>query len=134
MLSPELKIKLTILKEFLSGNEFLALLQYEGSPDFSDKIDEWIESDIENDYIDLKNYDFREGEVETNIQPSSSIHYESKSVAARMYDGSWVGWTYWYGGGKYGEPESVRWMNYAYHLECTEEEKLVIVRTFKVKE
>ena len=47
-----------------------------------------------------------------------------------MPDGSWVGWTYWYGGGKYGEPEAIDWMDDAYDLACTEEEKVVTVRTF----
>ena len=48
--------------------------------------------------------EFREGEVETNIACDWSRHYESKSVAASLSDGTWVGWTYWYGGGKHGEP------------------------------
>ena len=72
----------------------------------------------------------REGEVETDIPCEWSRHYESKSVAAKMLDGSWVGWTYWYGGGKHGEPEEIDWIEDAYNLSCTEEEKLVLVRTF----
>lgn len=24
-------------------------------------------------------------------------------------DGTWVGWTYWYGGGKYAEPSAIPW-------------------------
>lgn len=74
--------------------------------------------------------EFREGEVETNVPCPDSRHYESKSVAARMPDGSWVGWTYWYGGGKHGEPEAIDWMDEAYDLDVTEEEKVVTVRTF----
>lgn len=72
----------------------------------------------------------REGQVETELECEWSRHYESKSVAAKMPDGSWVGWTYWYGGGKHGEPESIDWMKDAYSLNVTEEEKLVVVRTF----
>jgi hypothetical protein len=75
-------------------------------------------------------YEFREGEVETKLPCDYSRHYESKSVAAKIPDGSWVGWTYWYGGGKHGEPEAIDWMQDAYDLKVTEEEKLVIVRTF----
>ena len=67
---------------------------------------------------------------ETDIPCQWSRQYESKSVAAKMPDGSWVGWTYWYGGGKHGEPEAIDWMDDAYDLACTEEEKVVIVRTF----
>ena len=78
--------------------------------------------------------DFRQGEVETNIPAPSSRHYESRSVACKCCDGSWVGWTFWYGGGKHGEPRSIPWMEEAYDLRCEEAEKLVVVRTFtKVK-
>ncbi len=72
----------------------------------------------------------REGEVETGIPCDWSRHYESKSVAAKMPDGSWVGWTYWYGGGKHGCPEEVSWIDGAYDLDCKEEEKLVVIQTF----
>ena len=47
--------------------------------------------------------ELRGGEVETNISAPYSRHYEAKSVAAKAPDGSWLGWTYWYGGGKHGE-------------------------------
>lgn len=73
----------------------------------------------------------RSGQVETDIRSESSRHYESKSVASQMLDGSWVGWTYWYGGGKHGEPEAIEWISKAYDLDCVEQERLVIVRTFK---
>lgn len=71
---------------------------------------------------------------ETDIRCESSRNYESKSVAAKMPDGSWVGWTYWYGGGKHGEPESIDWMARAYDIDCVEEEKVVTVRTFTKRE
>jgi hypothetical protein len=77
--------------------------------------------------------ELREGEIETKVPCEDSRHYESKSVAAKTPDGSWVGWTYWYGGGKHGEPEAIPWMEDAYDLDCTEEEKLVTVRTFTKK-
>jgi hypothetical protein len=73
----------------------------------------------------------RGGEVETSLPCDRSRHYESKAVAAKLPDGSWVGWTYWYGGGKHGEPEAIDWMDSAYDLTCTEEEKVVTVRTFE---
>ena len=60
----------------------------------------------------------------------SSRHYECDEVAAQCPDGKWVGWTYWHGGGKHGEPEAIDWMNDAYDVSVTEEEKLVTVRTF----
>jgi len=64
----------------------------------------------------------------------SSRHYESDEVAAQCPDGQWVGWTYWHGGGKHGEPEAIDWIGDAYEVIVTEEEKLVTVRTFAKKE
>lgn len=77
--------------------------------------------------------EFRCGQVETNIPPETSRHYEARSVARKMTDGSWIGWTYWFGGGKHGEPESIPWMENAYELDCTETEQVVTVRDFKKK-
>jgi hypothetical protein len=74
--------------------------------------------------------EFRCSGIETNLQRRDSRYYESESVAAQVLDGSWVGWTYWYGGGKHGEPEAVEWLEDAYNLECQEEEQVVVVRTF----
>lgn len=85
------------------------------------------------DYCDLAN-EFRSGECETRIPCEFSRNYESKSVAAKMCDGSWIGWTYFYGGGKHGEPEAVEWMEYAYELDVVETEKMVVVREFKRRE
>jgi len=76
--------------------------------------------------------DIRSGEVETGLACPWSRHYESKSVGSKMSDGTWVGWTCWYGGGKHGEPESIDWMDKAYLVDCKEEEKLVVVQTFTV--
>ncbi|WP_132646555.1 hypothetical protein, partial [Pseudomonas aeruginosa] len=95
----------------------------------------WDGTDIPSDltaeqdaHWDARN-DVRCGCVETNIEPDYSRHYESKSVAAKI-NGRWVGWTYWYGGGKHGEPEAIDWMDQAYFLDCTEEERVVTIRTF----
>ncbi len=60
----------------------------------------------------------------------SSRHYESDEVAAQCPDGQWVGWTYWHGGGKHGEPEGIDWIGDAYDVDVVEEEKVVTVRTF----
>jgi len=95
----------------------------------AENIDELYEAG-DDDYAQDARYEVREGEVETDIDAPSSRHYESKSVAAKAPDGSWVGWTYWYGGGKHGEPEAIDWMDSAYDLTCVEEEKVVTVRTF----
>lgn len=88
-----------------------------------------VDSDLHWDY---KN-EIRQGQVETDLDCEYSRHYESKAVAMQVEDGSWVGWTYWYGGGKFGEPESIDFMANAYDLDYEEEEKVVVVRTFKKK-
>lgn len=72
----------------------------------------------------------REGNYETGLPCDYSRHYESKAVATKAPNGQWVGWTYWYGGGKHGDPESIDWMEHSYFLDCAEETKTVIVRTF----
>lgn len=75
--------------------------------------------------------EFRGGfDEETSIPTPYSRHYETMSVAKKLQDGRWVGWTYYYGGGKHGEPEAVDWMDKAYFLDSKEEEKVVTVRTF----
>ncbi len=107
--------------------------------------DESIPTDITVDNVDDLYYELEDAEEhydatseircsgeETGLKCEHSRHYESDAVAAKMPDGSWVGWTYWYGGGKHGEPEDVDWMGDAYDLDVTEEEKVVTVRTFKL--
>ena len=72
--------------------------------------------------------------IETGLsvpyQGRGSSYYESQSVARQYLDGSWVGWTYWYGGGKHAEPTSIDWIEYAYDLTVTEEPRTIIHRTF----
>lgn len=126
-MTPTQKIKHKILVDIISepSNEIDVDPSTITEENLDDLYDELVAYDIE--------FEFREGEVETDIPCEYSRHYESKSVAAKMLDGSWVGWTYWYGGGKHGEPESIDWMSDAYDLDVTEEEKLVVVRTFTKK-
>lgn len=125
-MSPEYKIKYAILADVFAGND-----QEISSTLTEEKIEDlWDEN---YDEVQDCKYEFREGEVETNIPCESSRHYESNSVAAQCPDGTWVGWTYWYGGGKHGEPEAIDWIEHAYNLECVEEEKLVVARTFRKK-
>lgn len=111
-----------IVDEYIEGY----LDTFVGFPTVSEVFDDLrCEYDIQ-DYL----YNFRIEGTETNLQCEYSRHYESESVATQVLDGSWVGWTYWFGGGKHGEPEAVDWLEYAYNLECKEEEQLLIVRTF----
>lgn len=123
-MTPTNKIKTTILLK--ARDEWGAIL----SKDPISVTEEELEMLYYNTDTQDVSYEFREDEIVTDIKCDWSRHYESRSVAAKMFDGSWVGWTYWYGGGKHGCPESINWMESAYDLECKEEEKLVVVRTF----
>lgn len=87
-----------------------------------------VELDAHSDY---ENELRASGWAETGLPCPSSRHYESKAVARRLSDGSWVGWTYYFGGGKHGEQEAIDWMEDAYDLEVTEAKKMVVVRQFK---
>lgn len=69
----------------------------------------------------------RGGECETGLKCEYSRHYEAKAVAAKLPDGSWVGWTFWYGGGKHGEPSGIDWIDDAYDLKCEVVQKPVKV-------
>ena len=99
-------------------------------PITADNVDALYEANDQDYELQDARSEIRSGQVETGLKCEWSRHYESKAVAAKMPDGSWVGWTYWYGGGKHGEPEAIDWIDEAYDLECTEEEKTVVVQTF----
>lgn len=79
----------------------------------------------EEDGLEDARPEVRGSGIETGLPCESSRHYEAKAVAAQMLDGSWVGWTYWYGGGKHGEPDAVEWIEYAYDVEVREVTKVV---------
>jgi hypothetical protein len=74
--------------------------------------------------------DIRSSGINTKLDCPFSRHFESEAVAMQAPDGTWVGWTYWYGGGKHAEPEAIDWIEDAYDVECTEEQKTVTVYTF----
>lgn len=124
-MTPEQKLKHAILLRAVQMGD-IAL----DAPVTADNVDQlYEEHGVDWQLQDARNEVRCSGE-ETGLPAPLSRHYESKSVAAKMPDGSWVGWTYWYGGGKHGEPEAIDWMDEAYDLACTEEQKLVTVRSF----
>lgn len=125
-MTPEFKIKYCILAQYFLNEKEEEIDIHLTQDGVEELWDEYYDQIYDDGYIS----EFREGEVETNVPCEYSRHYESKAVAAQLPNGEWVGWTYWYGGGKHGEPEAVDWMNHAYNLRCKEEEKLVIVREF----
>lgn len=127
-MTPEQLIKHAILLQAFEGG-------IEAREVTAENVDQ-VFDEVNGDDYELQDYksEFRCGQVETNIKAPYSRHYECKSVARKMPDGRWVGWPYWYGGGKHGQPEEIDWMEDAYFLDCKEEEKVVTVRTFTVIE
>lgn len=126
-MTPEQKLKHAIL--LLAAKQEYITLQ-DGLEITSENVDElYDENDQDWELQDARNEIRCSGE-ETGIGAPYSRHYESDSVAAQMPDGSWVGWTYWYGGGKHGEPEAVDWMEDAYDLSCTEKQVTITKREF----
>lgn len=77
----------------------------------------------EDDYQDALQdtmSELRSGTHKTGIPTGEySRHYESESVAMKI-DDEWIGWTHWFGGGKYGEPESIEWIDGAYFVDAVE--------------
>lgn len=99
-----------------------------------DNIDELFDAANENWELQDDINEFRCSGVETpEIAAPYSRHLEADAVARKLDDGSWVGWVYWYGGGKHAEPEAVEWMNDAYDLELVET-KTIEVNVFKKAE
>lgn len=122
-MTPQQKLKRHIIEESEYVGEITA-----------DNVDSTYERLSENYALQDVEQEIREGEIETHLAAPFSRHYESKSVAAKMSDGTWIGWVYWYGGGKHGEPEAIDWMPEAVELDCMEEQVMMTKRTFTVKQ
>lgn len=135
-MTPEQKIKWIIIDKFYGENDILGISPSITKENVDDEFDALEGRSAENNedvaypYLTDVISEVREGEVETNLDTPFSRHYSATAVAAQAPDGSWVGWTYWYGGGKHGEPEAIDWMDSSYNIDLHEEEKMVTVRTF----
>lgn len=132
-MNPTQKIKKDIL--FLAQKEEPSLFTFTSLETGKDVDETWEQAQEGEgqDVVGEIEREFREGEFSTGIKSQFSRHYEAKEVGAKLSDGSVVGWTFWFGGGKHGEPEAIGWMEDAYDLDCVEEEKVVLCRTFKKK-
>lgn len=83
--------------------------------------DAWTRLSDEGLYdLDEATQRVRGGECPTDVPAPGSRHYATRSVAARMLDGTWVGWTFYHGGGRHGEPAQEPWMEAAYDLDVVE--------------
>ena len=123
-MTPQQKIYWLILNKHNSWND-IPLLEYpcEVTEDMVEAYESMRDMDAAND--------IRCGQVGTNIEPEWSRNFETKSVAYQLPDNTWVGWTYYYGGGKHANPECIDWITDSYELSCVEEEKVVIIQTFE---
>jgi len=84
------------------------------------------------DYIQYQTNDFRcRGEKSEIKCETYSRHYECEEVACVLDNGIAVGWTYWHGGGKHGEPEAINWVDSAYFVNVKQE--VQIVNTYSKK-
>lgn len=134
-LTPEQHIKKAILLKAKEWNEDIEFIYedeevaYELTSENIDDLYDIIKSSFDEIY-DAEE-EVRCGGEDTNVtSKSSSRHYECDEVGFEVEKGIWVGWTYWYGGGKHGEPSGIDWMDEAYFLNVKEEEKVVVVREF----
>ncbi len=93
---------------------------------------EQYEDEFQDEYADALEQ-FRWSGEECNLEPSYHPYFESKQVVARLYDGEWVSWTYWYGGGKHACPEDLPWLEDAFFVNCREWEETITAREFKRK-
>lgn len=130
------KIKWAILTRACAAGDVMYPLATIKHSDLEKQIDHLYDTLLvqQDLHQDLEN-EFRLGEAHTDIEPTHPFergltYYEKKSVAAQMPDGSWVGWIYWYGGGKHSEPEAIDWMSDAYDLTVEEKPVQIIQRTF----
>jgi len=136
-MTPEQRLKKAIIKKAveLGGfNDDKYSLPDITRENIDELYDDLIEDDdlIKEDYLQDAMSDIRCGGIETGIESSQwSRHYESKEVAMEI-DGVLIGWTYWYGGGKYSDPDSIDWIDDAYEVEMREETQ--IVKVFSRKE
>lgn len=129
-ITPQQKVKWLILALYAKWNDL-------GEPVYPLSLEDELAFDSDDDcrYQDAANniranYDA----VETGLPCPLNRGYGAKAVAAKLPDGSWVGWTFYYGGGKHGEPDAIPWIEDAYNVSCVEQEIVAIHRTFTVAE
>jgi hypothetical protein len=103
--------------------------------DYSTLSDENLYKEILADFMESDAYQEMLSELRecydclTDLECDWSRHYESNPVAIKIKD-KWIGYTYWFGGGKHGQPEMMEWIQDAYYVNIKEEQKMVTVRTF----
>lgn len=74
--------------------------------------------------------EIRHSGVDTDILCGFSRHYDVESRAVEALDGTWIGYNFYSGGGKFGEPEAIEWIKDAYEVKVVKEE-MVVKRFFE---
>ena len=135
-LTPEQKIKALIIYDAYGYEKAdTNSIDIKSAEELEDLYDELKDSDDFGSAMYDAMQEVRCSGVETGITPTiTSRHYEIDSNAVKSLDDSWVEFPYIHGGGKHSNPEECDWINYARDIVCSEEEKVVLVRAFSVKD
>lgn len=115
----EYEIKAVIIKTAYKWAE-LGAPSLSSDEEVNEAWDNAREDDRVSDCIQDAKNDFRSAfSHRTEVKCDFSRHYDSESVAVQLDNGKWVGYTYWSGGGKHGEPGAIDWIEDAYFLKAT---------------
>ena len=76
--------------------------------------------------------EIRSSGISTGLPAPYSRNYETE-INAHLIDDQWVGFVYYFAGGKHSEPGAIPWMEDAFLLDCKEELITVTKRTFTKK-
>ncbi|KWA83947.1 hypothetical protein WL29_21510 [Burkholderia ubonensis] len=131
-MTPEQKLKWAVLKIAASwAKKELASVT-------SDNVDQLYDALVADDgHWDARN-EIRCTGIATGLSRrvplSIARHYEHREVAAEMPDGTWVGWTFWHGGGKFDDSPNIEWMSEAYAVDHRAEPKTIMVDIFSLPE
>lgn len=126
VLTPEYYIKRDVIKTLIEDGTLPHDMKFDTVEEFNNTWEYLTDKDLHHDYLS----ELRTSGTLTNIPREYSRHYESESVALK-FDDVWIGWTYWFGGGKHGNPEGIDWISNAYFLTVVKEEEVIVLkRTF----
>lgn len=77
--------------------------------------------------------EFRENGEEIDSKVEQGRYYCFQEVAKLItgLDDLYLGWTYYFGGGKHSQPEQVEWMADCYLLKCKEIKEIKIVKIYE---
>lgn len=132
-ITPLHALKALIIQDLLAG---LRKEPHDFTAATGDDIDELWEAmkDEHPDSLQDTMSDIRTSGHDTGLDAESSRHYESTAVAALTPFNKWVGWTYWSGGGKFGAPSEIDWMEDAYWVQAEVDQVLRLSYKFSKPE